>query len=98
MDLNALSVAFRAFEASLLDLGTLNLPLISRLESATLRLKARTTASKLITEAYVMLYNAVMDPKVLNMRFMAYLCSCTYSCLFLLERLRTPRKLGSVQA
>eukprot|EP01122_Echinamoeba_exundans_P009437 TRINITY_DN3342_c0_g1_i1.p1 TRINITY_DN3342_c0_g1~~TRINITY_DN3342_c0_g1_i1.p1 ORF type:complete len:658 (+),score=59.32 TRINITY_DN3342_c0_g1_i1:35-2008(+) len=62
MDTGSIQSMFRSFETSLLDLGTFNLPLLSKIDSAVLRSTARASVGKMIEEAYATIYHAIFDP------------------------------------
>jgi len=61
---SAITQTISTFESSLLDLGTMNMPLVTKIEDSSLRSKARVAASQLISDSYALLYKAIHDPAV----------------------------------
>jgi conserved oligomeric Golgi complex subunit 6 len=61
MEIGLVQSMFRSFETSLLDLGTFNLPILSKIDSADLRSSARTSVGTMIGEAYSTIYHAIFD-------------------------------------
>jgi hypothetical protein len=63
METLAVKSCLRSFDSSLLDFGSLSMPIVDRIVSSKLRLDARSRVTNTIIDAYSILYNAVMDPK-----------------------------------
>ena len=82
MENMAIKSCLRSFDASLLDFGSLSMPIVDRYKfelkiaelltclirivSSKLRLDARSRVTNTIIDAYSTLYTAVTDPKVSN--------------------------------
>eukprot|EP01124_Arcella_intermedia_P031592 TRINITY_DN7172_c0_g1_i1.p1 TRINITY_DN7172_c0_g1~~TRINITY_DN7172_c0_g1_i1.p1 ORF type:complete len:654 (+),score=160.78 TRINITY_DN7172_c0_g1_i1:257-1963(+) len=62
MDINTISKVLRMFDSKLLDLGTMSMSMIDKLQSQQLRFQVRLMVSSSIHSAYSDLYNILLDP------------------------------------
>jgi len=58
----AVTTALRSFDAKLLDLGTLAIPFIEKINDDYTRIKVRKIVAELISDSYAVFYNAILNP------------------------------------